>query len=51
MFLVNMLAFSGVSYTGMQVRNYAIECANKYVGHLSDDELKNFDVLFQQLEM
>ena len=46
-----MVAFTGVSYTGQQVRNFAIECANKYIEHLTDDELMNFDNLFQQLEM
>ena len=50
MFLMNLIAFVGVSYTGKKVRDFAVECANKYVGHLSDEELMNFDNLFQQLE-
>lgn len=50
LFLINLIAFVGVSYTGQKVRDFAIECANKYVGHLSDHELMDFDILFEKLE-
>jgi hypothetical protein len=45
-----MLTFNGIGYTGSKVRDFSIECAKKYIGHLSDEELMNFDTLFNQLE-
>jgi len=34
--LINFMAFIGMGVSSNEVRKYAIECANKYVGHLSD---------------
>ena len=44
--IMNLIAYIGMGFTSNEVRKYAIECANKYIGHLSDQELNNFDVLF-----